>query len=145
MSKHIPFHIDEIRQALEAKFVAESASTFNSLKNRRTLPVWTPRDLEFCLAAERADDVLSYEERPDLLVLKYRGRDVFYVVDFRVTLLHSTVLIGLPLFGQPGHPGEAHIHELANVYCAHRGEEFVHVSDPSLMRLSARPQGGVTP
>lgn len=138
MSKPIQFPADEILKALEDKFLAEIGSTFDSRKNRRTLPVWAPRDREFCHAAERANDVLSYEERPDLLVLNYRGRDVFYVVDFRVNLRHSTALVGLSLFGQPGHPGEQEINELAAAYCARRGEVFVHVPDADLVRQSAR-------
>lgn len=138
MSKPIQFPADEILKALEDKFLAEIGSTFDSRKNRRTLPVWAPRDREFCHAAERANDVLSYEERPDLLVLNYRGRDVFYVVDFRVNLRHSTALVGLSLFGQPGHPGEQDVHELAKAYCARRGEVFVHVPDGGLAHMSAR-------
>ena len=138
MSQPIQFPANGILKALEDKFLADPDSTFDSHKNRRTLPVWAPRDRQFCEFAERAHDILSYEERPDLMALKYRGRDVFYVVDFRLNMARSTVLVGLSLFGQPGHADEQDIHELAKAHCARRGEMFVHVSDTDLVRLAAR-------
>ena len=54
---------------LEDKFLAESGFTFESRKNRRTLPVWAPRDHKFCETAERAGDILPFEERPEILSL----------------------------------------------------------------------------
>ncbi len=138
MSQAIPFPSNGIFGALEDKFLADPASTFDSPKNRRALPVWASRDRKFCEIAECADDVLSYEDRPDILPLKYRLRDVFYVIDFRVRMRHSTVLVGLSLFGKPGHKDEEGIHELARAYCARRGEEFIHIPDSDLVRLAAR-------
>ena len=137
MSKFASF--PTIFSVLEDKFLAESGFTFESRKNRRTLPVWAPRDHKFCEIAERAGDILSFEDRPDILSLTYGGRDVFYVVDFRVTTARSTILVGLSLFGQPGHVSEACVHELAKADCARRGKKFVHVSDTDLVRLSGLP------
>ena len=138
MSQAIPFPSNAIFGALEDKFLADPASTFDSPKNRRVLPVWALRDREFCEVAERSDDVLSYEDRPEILPLKYRLRDVFYVVDFRVRMRHSTVLVGLSLLEKPGHADEEGIHELAKAYCARRGEEFVHIPDTDLVRPAVR-------
>ena len=138
MSQPIQFPANGVLKALEDKFLADPGSTFESRKNRRTLPVWAPRDREFCGFAERARTILSYEDRPDLLALNYRGRAVLYVVDFRVNTRRATILVGLSLFGQPGHADEQDIHELAKACCTRRGEVFVHVPDTDLVRLSAR-------
>lgn len=138
MSQPIQFPAKGILKALEDKFHADPGSTFDSRKNRRTLPVWAPRDRDFCGFAECADEILSYEDRPDLLALSYRGSAALYVVDFRVNTRRATILVGLSLFGKPGHADEQDIHELAKAYCARRGEVFVHVSDTDLVRLAAR-------
>ena len=138
MSQPIQFPANGILKALEDKFLADPGFTFESRKNRRTLPVWVPRDRDFCGFAESARTILSYEDRPDLLALNYRGRAVLYVVDFRVNTLRATILVGLSLFGQPGHEDEPGIHELAEAHCARRGEVYVHVPDTDLVRLAAR-------
>ena len=138
MSQPIKFPTNGIIKALENKLLADPGSKFDSRKNRRTLPVWAPRDLEFCEIAERANDVLSFEDRPEILSLTYGGHKVFYVVDFRVNTVCSTILVGLSLFGKPGDTDEAPIHKLAKAYCARRGDEFVHVPDARLFRVAAR-------
>jgi len=116
MSQAIQFLHGSIFKALEVKFLADATSTFDSRKNCCVLPVWTHRDRAFCEVAEHASDILAFEDRPEILPLRLGNRDVFYVVDFRVTTQTSSFLVGLSLFGKPGHREEAAIHSLARAY-----------------------------
>ena len=138
MAQATQFPANAILKALDDKFHADPGFTFVSRKNRRNLPVWAPRDHTFCGFAEHTDRILSFEDRPEILGLTYRGGQVIYVVDFRVYTARSTILVGLSLLGKPGHADETHLHDLAKAHCARRGQEFVHVSDNDLVRLAAR-------
>ena len=119
---------DAIRRAYVGKSEADPHGSFVSLKNLRDIPVWSDADRRFCEMAERCPRIVSYRERPEILVLDDRGHAVPFVVNFLVVMDGRRFLVGLSLGLMFPDAAEARYVGLARTRCAMDGEEFVHLS-----------------
>ena len=138
---------DAIRRAYVGKSEADPHGSFVSLKNLRDIPVWSDADRRFCEMADRCPRIVSYEERPDILILDDRGHAVPFVIDFAVVMDGRRSLVGLSLRFPFPDATEAHYVRLARTLCAMKGEEFVSLSraDLGLAPVMPEPPGGRNP
>lgn len=110
-----------------------------SRKNGRQVHCWTDGEYQAVKAFETASPLLiqSYEERPELVMLRDGPEWYRYTPHFRVELASGSVVLELSYLGQPRTPRQMIVANLAKRHYARKAVRFVEMPHG---QLAAQPR-----
>jgi hypothetical protein len=119
------------------KSLDDPRGQFPSRKNSRQIAFWNLRELNFIKLAESSTAILSYEERPELIMMRSGPAWYGYVPHFRVVLPSGPVFVELSHEGKPSTPKQTTVATLARAKFAADHQRFVELSHTE---VRARPR-----
>jgi len=114
---------------------------FPSRKNGRQVACWTAGEFQAVVAFEAAAPVMihSYEERPEVVVLRDGPELYRYTPNFLVELSSGLVIVELSALGEPRTWKQGVIARLAREHYSQRRIKFVEIAH---RKLRAQPRAG---
>ena len=98
-----------------------------SRKNGRVVSFWTPGEYAAIVLFEAFPEILSYEERPERLMLRDGPSWFTYVPHFIVNVARGPAIVELSAQGAPRTERQARVAELARGHYAGKGVHFVEL------------------